>query len=299
MESVKNCRHCLNQHYLYRVIRKLPRLQPVKRLLLSLSLILTAIGASAEAPLIYGFMASSDEWRDLQDQAYEQYGWYTFRADGSTPITPVSPISPDQEWALYGGVYVNGVYYGYSVNGNYLNYTLSFHGINATDWSTVVAKSFQYKKSESSSEESQRAALVPSDMVYDPLGDVVYASTRRFMSDTQPTLCTVDLTTGILTPIGSIPNLCALTCDQAGQLWGISVEDASLYKIGKDASSEKVGETGFYPFRDSERTQSAAFDYASGKIYWSFYGFSNATDRNYNRNAVFAMLSVDTTTGKA
>lgn len=258
---------------------------------------LTFDSSAQTPPLIYGFMDESDEWRDLQDQAYSQYGFYTFRPDGSMPFTPVSSISADNEWANDGAVYADGKYYCYSVNGTWMKYTLNFKVLDANTWKVVASNSFTYTYGDAQSEESQKAYLIPSDLAYDAINDVIYASVRRFNSDQMPMLCTVDKATGVLTRIASIPNMAALTADATGQLYGIGLEDTKLYKVGKDGTATAIGATGWYPSRD--RKLSATYDFTSGTIYWSFFGFSNSRDRNYNENAVWGMLKIDPATAEA
>lgn len=269
-----------------------------EKLMLAVVLLPASVAYAAdEAPLLQGFMVASDEWRDLADQAYSQYGFYEFRADGSEPFRPISPISQDILWATHGGTYANGRYYGYDVNGSWMRYTLSFHVVDGTSWSEIHSNTFTYVNSDKDSEESQRAYLVPSDMAYDPIGDQLYASVRRFNNSQMPMLCSVDSVTGVLTRLGSIPNLCGLTCDAEGNLFGIAIEDGGLYSIAKDGTSKLIGLTGYYPSRDSELMQSAACDFATNRIYFSMQGFTESIDRDYNRNGIYVLLEIDPATG--
>lgn len=242
--------------------------------------------------LFYGFMAYNYEWEN-QTANREQYGFYTLDTDGPT-FTAVSTTGPDNAWAKSGGVYADGKFYGYTASGTWLSYTLYYNVVDAATWSVTASNSLIFKYADG---ESSEAYLVPSDLAYDAIGDKLYATARKFASDQKNTLCEVDRATGKLTRIKEIENLCALTADETGELYGITMSEGKLVKISKTGTLTEVGETGFYPNRDSELTQSATYDFANRKIYWSLYGFANSVDRDYNRNGVYALIEIDPATG--
>jgi len=257
-----------------------------------------AVTASAEVPNICGFMSKSDEWRDDGLAAYSHFGFYRFKADGSSSpaFSPLSPISPDNEWATNGGTYADDNYYCFAASGSWMRYTLTYRVISTRTWSVTRQVSFAYDNSDKESEESQKAYLVPSDMAYDPVSKTVYAAARRFNSQNDSYLCTLDTETGILTRVGTIPPMAALTAQPDGTLYGIGI-DGMLYKIGADATCTEVGHTGYFPSTDIN--QSATTDYADGSIYWSLFGFASLNDRNYNINGINAMMKVNPATGAA
>lgn len=76
----------------------------------------------------------------------------------------------------------------------------------------------------------------------------------------------------------------AMACDAEGQIYGIQ-KNGNLYKINKETGEETlVGSTGKQPMY----TQSAAFDYSTGKLYWAE---SEETSSGF--------YEVDTTSGQA
>lgn len=275
-------------------------MKTIAKCLLLATVIIAPKGVSAaesnvQAPLIYGFMSQSDEWTDDQSNPWAKFGFYSFRADGSTGFDAVSGLSADNYWAQNGGLYIDHKYYCYSLTGNWMKYRLAFKVINANDWSTEISTGYTYTNSEKETEESQRAYLVPSDMAYDVANDIIYASARRYMSQDDSYLCTVDRSTGLLTRLVSIPPMAALTADNYGNLFGIGI-NGNLYRVNPASGATVVASTGLYP---SDNIQmSATYDYRSGMIYWSFFGFASAADRNANRNAVHALVKVDPSTAK-
>lgn len=258
----------------------------------------SAFAATAQqpsSPLVYGFMAYSDEWKDHADRM-PKYGIYSFRADGSAGFTEVSPISPDNDWALDGAVLVGGKYYCYSVPdaASWMSYPLNFKVIDAETWTVEKEATFEYSYYDDNAADGD-AYLIPSDLAYDDVHDIIYASARMYNSQEGSRLCTVDRMTGKLTRLGEIPPMAALTTDASGALLGIGI-DGNLYSVAPEGAATLIGHTGYYP--SDGLKQSAAFDFASGRIYWSAFAFASIEDRQWNRNSVFAMLEVDPATAQ-
>ncbi|MDE6120300.1 MAG: hypothetical protein K2F63_00770, partial [Muribaculaceae bacterium] len=268
-------------------------------LVLSLALCSELVQVRAEetpTPLV-GFMYSSDAWRDAQD-AIALYGFYSFKSDGSGDFSALSPIGPDNGWAKNGGTFANNKFYGYTAEGTWLNYTLSYTVMDAKDWSLVTSASHNFKYADSGSEESQKARRIPSAVFYDPIGETMYAFTHKFGNSDSGEFVSVDTATGEFTKISDSPYVSASACDATGQIFAIAL-DGNLYTVSHEGEFTLVGHTGYYPTRDSNLNGGAAFDFRTGKLFWTFYGFADPDDRNYNRNGLSALFTVDTTTGAA
>lgn len=85
-------------------------------------------------------------------------------------------------------------------------------------------------------------------------------------------LYSVDLTTGVLTPIGGLDNpgmslmLRALACSYSGQLYGFLENWGTLYSIDKtNGHCEEVGYSGLWL---GDPRMSAGFDHSTGTLYW-------------------------------
>lgn len=254
-----------------------------------------ANAATDRTPTLYGFLTESDEWRDDYNDPQAKFGYYTFLAEGNDALLPVSPIGPDNDWASYGGTYANGRFYSYSVNGNWMKYTLHFVAQDAATWQIKSSATFTYTNADKNSEESQKAYLVPADLAYDPINDIIYAAAKRFASQNDPYLCRVDRTTGELARIAEIPPMAALTAAANGNLLGIGI-DGNLYSITATGVAAKIGHTGFYP--NEGMNQSATCDYRSGYIYWACAGFASERDRQWNENGVYSVMRIDPATAE-
>lgn len=260
-------------------------------------LLVSSARLGAEAPVIYGFMDYSDSWLDDGSESYSHYGFYSYRADGSDgkEFTPVSPIGPDNNWATEGAAYVDGKYYCYSLVGNWMSYGLTFRAMDAESWACDFSKTYTYVNSNKTNEESQKAYLVPSDMTYDPVNDVIYAAARRYQSQEDSWLCSVDRATGLMTRIVEIPAMASLTSDSNGKLLGIGI-DGNLYKVDAGGATV-VAHTGYWP--SESMPMSATTDYADNSIYWSFFGFASERDRKWNENGVSAVIKVNPATAES
>lgn len=265
--------------------------------LLFLQSLLAPATASAQSNPLIGFMFADDTWLDTIDPI-ALYGFYQFQPDGSTGFTALSPTGPDNEWARCGGVYANKKFYTYNVSGSWIRYTLTYHIIDATTWTVEDTKAFQYSYSDSESAESQKARWIPSAMAYDAANDVVYAFTHRLSNSDNAYLSTVNRETGELSKVAEVPFVSAAACDAEGQLYAITI-DGNLNKVSATGEFTIVGHTGYYPTRDSETNCGATVDFRSGKMFWTFYGFTTESDRDYNRNGITALMEVDTATGAA
>ncbi len=253
--------------------------------------------ADSMAPQLTGFMRSSDAWGD-NGQTTAYYGFYSISADGDVDFKAVSPTGPDNAWANCGSVYADGRYYCYNVDGTSMNYTLSYYVFDADSWTSVRQNAFSYKYSDAGSEQSQKARLVPSALAYNPLTGVIYAVTHTFSNSEKGFLCEADPDSGELHSLGEIPFMKTASCDASGVMYGIGL-DGNLYRISGAGDVAIIGHTGYYPTRDSEISTGSAIYFRNGKMYYSLFGFATERDRDYNINAVFGLLEIDTATGKS
>ena len=253
-------------------------------------------GEERPTPLV-GFMFSSDEWRDGQN-VVPKYGFYQLFPGGTNGISPVSPISENHTWAKCGGTYVDNKYYCYNVEGTWTQYTLTYTVLDATSWTVLKTQSWTYKYSQSDSEESQKARYVPSAVGYDPASDKLYAFTHRFANSDDGQMAVIDRETGELSKVADTRFVSATACGADGQIFAIGL-DGNLYKVSASGEFTLVGHTGYYPTRDAETNCGAAIDFRTGQMYWTFFGFNDSTDRDYNRNGFTGLLTVDTATGAA
>ena len=239
--------------------------------------------ATADAVDLVGFMAYSDAWTD-DGKVNPQGGYYTFTDDATSAFTPCSiygRVEGSEVSATYHAdeafaVKVSGYWYKYSVSASHLN-AYTWQQTSATDLGTGYEQG------------------VAEDLTYNYVDGKTYAVTYKKMANSEyGYLCTVDEATGQFTRIAQIPFMYTLAADAQGQLWSIGA-DGVLYKIDRaTGTTTAVGKTGFYP---KEMQQSTTFDLRTGKLYWAINGFSDSDTKR--ENIVCALLTVDTTTGKA
>lgn len=256
------------------------------------------LSAKAEKPArLIGFMETNSAWLDSADPT-AAYGFYSFLSDGSTGFTPVSPTGPDKTWANCASAYIDRKYYCYDLYGSWTNYTITYRVLDSETWDVLDTKSFNFKYSQSTSEESLKAKNVPCGLAYDPVKDELWAVTHAFSNTESVKLCKVDRQTGELNPVADLPAIRTASCDAQGNIWGVGI-DGNLYSVEKDGTYRIVGPTGYWPTRDSELKTGAAIDFRNGKMYWSLFGFASPTDRDYNRNGVCGLLEIDLATAQS
>lgn len=192
---------------------------------------LLMVSASAETSVqLIGFMETNSEWLDSSDPT-AAYGFYGFSPTGEGGFKPLSPTGPDNTWANCGGTYANGKFYCYDVYGSWTNYTLTYRVIDASTWNIVDSKSFNFKYSDSTSEESVNARNIPTGIAYDPISDTIWAVTHAYSNTESVKLCRVDTETGRLIVVAELPAIRIAACDVNGNLYGIGL-DSKLYTIG-------------------------------------------------------------------
>lgn len=241
---------------------------------------------------LVGFMTTNSDWLNSSDPT-AAYGFYSFDTTGKEGFKALSPTGPDNTWANCGSAYHDGRYYCYDVYGSWTNYTLTYYVLDAQTWSVLDTKSFNFRYAQSDSEESVNARNIPCGMAYDPIDNTIWAVTHAYSNTESVKLCKVETATGKLLVVSELPAIRNLACDAEGQLYGVAL-DSKLYRIGKDGQCTAIGETGFWPTRDSEIKTGATIDFRNGKMYWSFFGFTSEEDRNYNRNGVNGLVEINT-----
>lgn len=245
---------------------------------------------------LVGFMTTNSAWLDSSDPT-AAYGFYSFDNTGKDGFKALSPTGPDNTWANCGSAYHDGLYYCYDVYGSWTNYTLTYYVLDAQTWSVVDTKAFNFRYAQSDSEESVNARNIPCGMAYDPIDNTIWAVTHAYSNTESVKLCKVETATGKLLVVADLPAIRNLACDAQGRLYGVAL-DSKLYSIGKDGQCTEIGETGYWPTRDSEIKTGATINFRNGKMYWSFFGFASEQDRNYNRNGINGLLEINLATAE-
>lgn len=272
-------------------------MKSIKLLVAMLTGWLCMFSASAENDTqLIGFMETNSEWLDSADPT-AAYGFYGFSPTGEGGFKALSPTGPNNAWANSGGTYANGKFYCYDVYGSWTQYTLTYRAIDATTWNVVDTKTFTYRYADKESEESQNALNIPTGIAYDPVSETIWAVTHAYSNTESCKLCRVDTETGRLIVVADLPAIRIAACDAQGTLYGIGL-DSKLYTIAKNGTCTEIGSTGYWPSTDSELKTGATIDFRTGKMYWSCYGFASEEDRNWNVNAVNALLEINTATAE-
>lgn len=138
---------------------------------------------------------------------------------------------------------------------------------------------------------SDKFTSIGLDMTYDPVGDVMFmqAYPDNAGSTDNPiyTLSTMNLETGLSTPIAALDRMSMIACDINGELYGVRYKDGMFCRIDKTtAKVTEIGSTGIQPYYNGSGT----FDYKSRKLYWS-------TSERLNETS--GLYEIDITTGKA
>lgn len=214
---------------------------------------------------IYGCMLYNSEW-GITDPSHTEVGMYSFTRNESDGVTKLmeGPV------ATLGGVYVDGKFYA-----NYLDRldwgTMTSHNLNVYD-----AKTWQLVNSIQLLKQSNLGLTM--DMTYDMSTNTVYAISNMDVPDmitgSRKAIVTLDLTTGVFTPVGYCADLVTLSADGYGQLWSID-SDGYLRQVDKTNGScgEPLFKCAEYSLDISGSSnpyiQSAEFDYETGKLYWA------------------------------
>lgn len=178
------------------------------------------------------------------------------------------------------GVYVDGKYYS-------INYKESGFQVSEVNFSTFDAEIWKELSNVTSSDFSR----IATDLTYDPVTKKVYGcffSPTEYNIEKAKVFATLNLETGQPEVIANLDkHLLALACNKDGVLYAIA-EDANLYKVNKQTGSlTLIGNTGIYV---SKFYQSAVFDFATGKMYWT---------GGWNDWGDYAIMEMDVNTGKA
>jgi hypothetical protein len=148
--------------------------------------------------------------------------------------------------------YVDGFIYGYTGNSDYE----SVNFVKLTSDRTEVSKTPVSK-------------MLINDMTYDYSTKTMYALTVELNTEIS-TLNTVDLETGALTPVASLPSsayLFTLAADLNGQLYGVEYSGYMVTVDKTTGAQTPVGNTEIQP----DYLQSMTFDHNTGRLFWAMH----------------------------
>lgn len=232
--------------------------------------------SASQLPVIYGTVYSKENY-DIG------YGVVSFTPDASAMnLTEVFSLPQDIDYVYSGG----GCY----ADGKYL--------IIGSD----SKKLYIYDTSSWQLSSSVSVSYGCSDMTYDIATKTVYCCYYEFGNViTGPYYFgKLDTTTGEFSKLCQLERcFYALAADNAGKLYAIA-DDATLYTVSKtDGALTSVGATGVNMFgpastEGQDKTSSATFDFATGKLYWCY----NAIDLG-TWGRLTSLYEVSTATGKA
>lgn len=204
----------------------------------------------------YGSLMYAQGWSSMVNPPY---GIYSFPMQLDADVTGVKVGG---EYVANGGaVYVDGKYYmiGYTTDpdGGYIN-GISYRVYDVDGgWQLLQEKSLEGRKS------------IPTDLAYDPYTDRVYGC---FYTDGDDfNFGELNLLTGEKDVYGVLSEqLIALAASRDGIIYGIGGTSGKLYRVEvipdvKKFTLYEIGSTGL----NVRYAQSAAFDYATGKLYWA------------------------------
>lgn len=179
-----------------------------------------------------------------------------------------------------GGVYVNGKYYAqnYDYDSNYQLTMSQWYVYDAETWTlerTVDCPLDDF-------------SYIAADRTYDPTTGTVYSITYDKDASGTLFLATTDLADGKSTLIGAFDkSVFCLAANAEGQLFAIDV-NANLYSVDKTtAKLTLIANTNIFDSYESDYTQSATIDYATGKMYWAEFhtvGWFTAASALYEIN---------------
>ncbi len=195
--------------------------------------------------MLYGTVIFSDLWEEESE-----YGIYSFPVEANTFLSK-----------LYGD-------YQFHINGAAVLHNGNYYLTNGQDYGegieSVTCYVYESESWEQMDELELPANWFAADMSVNPISNQVYGICASY--DGGQELAILDFNSQQRTLIGKLgQNFITLSIDASGLIYGISTE-GTLYRISaEDASLVEVGSTGVTP----AYMQSATFDWASGKLYWT------------------------------
>ena len=214
--------------------------------------------ALGDGTTIFGSLAYTNAWTSYA------WGIYSFKAGADLTATKVADIYGDPN----GGGTLIGSKYVY----NYFIYTPEM-GFTFTTLCTQDIKSGEQTKVQQLYPDQSQITYA---LAYDRINGETFALSymKKYIDDDQliqkyvPCLSTIDLTTGVVSPIAELPKMCFLAITPGGEMYAASSgSDSKLYRLNKTTGAySEVGPTGVTP---SDYTQAATFDPITGKLYWA------------------------------
>lgn len=225
-----------------------------------------------------GNIMAQDEGRDIygwlrfDESNQDEYGICNFKSDDPENIRVVYPH--DQTEVACAGAFADGYYYVYlyKPNGDDTADPLSFNQVNL---STGEFKQIA---------DYRGMSTLFQDMAYDYSTGTMYA--LGYNNNTYSSmLLTVNLTNGKAEAVGDIgeSKFVALACSYEGQLYGMDIDNGSLWNI--DKATAKPQEIGYTGERVNDYLQSMEFDHETNTLYWAgdnFWGTLNASTGEAN-----------------
>ena len=218
---------------------------------------------SSYVPNLICNMLYAESWNSLPEDVLTPFGFYTFNASEEPRF---------EEFALIGKA--RGIANGGACLAGDTYWWIWKQSAPMPDGSEyVVAQLYSMDiKSKSVTAYGQVSDMfvTTAGPAYDPVTESMYGV---YKDGTDRYLCKVDyLAEQPITTLGKLnTSYYTVAFDGQGQLWGIDKEGV-LNKLDKaDGKATPVGNTGVKP----SYTQSMAFDYYTGKLYWASYGEGN------------------------
>ena len=202
-------------------------------------------------PTIYGSVIYATGWGDL---AHPPYGIYAITNGDATQHEAVK-LDP-KLFANGGGVYIDGKYHlsQHTTYADGISVALRTYDVN-DGWRLLREKYLD------------TTGAIATDLAYDPTEDRIYGCFGLSSSGEVRTyrLGILDEYAGEVEEIAPLDEeLLTLACSRDGELYGIGAY-GNLYHVDKQtAKLTVVGSTG----QNIKYTQSATFDYASGRLFW-------------------------------
>ncbi|MDE7414592.1 MAG: T9SS type A sorting domain-containing protein [Muribaculaceae bacterium] len=201
-------------------------------------------------------------------------GIYTISSEGGQPeeVWQSSGLASESNTT---GVFTDDAYYS-TFSSTYQKYcSKAIHNADFSEWEMAPRPNDKMKITD-----------IPTALGWNPIDGKVYGSFMTAESGVFAfgTFSTTSATSSIIAPLEK--QLVSIAINIDGEMYAIDV-DGDLYTFTTKGVFTLVGNTGMKP--SAKRSSGAAFDSATGTLYWTMTDKSNDT----------SLYTVDTTTGKA
>lgn len=192
---------------------------------------------AGDGTILYGEMTFSDL---MTEEGGLAWGLYSFPAQDGTTFSNLT--LHNTICANGGGAYRKGKLH-------FVSYYEDMGG--ALGYLYLVTMDLATYDIERKAISSDKYSSIGTDMTYDPIGDLLYSVTydEKDLTFSAYQLATIDINTGLATPINAMARMSAIACDNMGQLYGIRYSDGMLVKIDKATPmSKKLAVRESYPY---------------------------------------------------